>query len=67
MYECFNCGMLPDACVCIPWCYKHDRRDIEPRCQPCVVERREEAEKREQLKSITLPWYVVLYRYLTGE
>jgi hypothetical protein len=24
MFECHNCGMPPDGCVCVPWCYEHD-------------------------------------------
>lgn len=65
-YECSNCGMLEWACVCVPWCFKHDRRDIEPRCPDCTREFREEAEKRELLKSFKLPWYVALWRLLSG-
>ena len=35
MYECPNCGMLPFACVCVPWCWRHDR----PRpCKPCEMD-----------------------------
>jgi len=39
MYECPNCGMLPFACVCVPWCYKHNRRDYDPRCRECELDR----------------------------
>jgi hypothetical protein len=49
MNECPNCGMLPFACVCIPWCYKHDRQDYDPRCQECERER-EAVERRKQAK-----------------
>ena len=23
MYDCPNCGMMPFACVCVPWCDDH--------------------------------------------
>lgn len=32
MYECPKCGMLPFACVCIPWCFEHDRMSPCPDC-----------------------------------
>jgi hypothetical protein len=34
-HECPNCGMLEFACVCVPWCWKHDRQ--RP-CEPCEKE-----------------------------
>jgi hypothetical protein len=24
MLDCPNCGMMPFACVCVPWCDDHD-------------------------------------------
>lgn len=65
-HECANCGMLEWACVCVPWCFKHNRRDYDPRCTACAEEHRAEAERRAALKSFTLPWYVALWRFLAG-
>lgn len=35
MNECPNCGMLPWACVCIPWCYRHD---VAQPCRACETD-----------------------------
>lgn len=43
MYECPNCGMLPYACVCVPWCSRHDRPE------PCAACKTDPAPDKDEL------------------
>lgn len=65
---CLNCGELWHDCICVPWCWKHDR--LAP-CAACESEERikraEKAEKRKYLKQFEFPWYVNLVKRFRGE
>lgn len=65
MYECHNCGMLPFACVCVPWCHEHNRLN-DPPCHECAVEQRRKSEREADLKSFSDPWHVRIIKLLTG-
>ena len=62
--ECINCGMLPFACGCVPWCFKHDRKDP---CKTCEVERSAITEMRELLELAMVPWSKAIFEWLAGK
>ena len=78
MYDCPNCGMMPFACVCIPWCHEHD---VAQPCKRCPMYREHAgpaytnpnpfapAEPEQPIDATRFidPWYVSLWRFLFGE
>jgi hypothetical protein len=58
MYECNNCGMLPDACVCLPWCATHSRWATP--CDACM----KEGAKSAALAPFIIPWWEAIKNFI---
>lgn len=61
---CLNCGESWEYCICIPWCYEHDR--ARP-CAPCARIEEERLERIAMLQPYMIPWYKNLWNYLLGK